>query len=55
MKQIVFKNQQDEIVQTVQGDDLDEWLKRAKQSPAWNNNLVYTFEDLPESEVTLEE
>lgn len=55
MKQIVFRNQQDEIVQTVQGDDLEQWLERAKQSSAWNNNLSYTFEDLPESEVTLEE
>lgn len=49
MKQIVFKNQQDEVVQTVQGDDLEQWLERAKQSPSWNKELSYTFEEVEDA------
>jgi hypothetical protein len=46
MKQIVFKNQQGEIVQIVQGDDLEAWLERAKASSSWNDKLSYNFEEV---------
>lgn len=49
MKQIVFKNKQDEIVQIVQGDELDQWLERAKASQSWNNELSYTLEEVEDA------
>lgn len=43
--QIVFKDQQGEIVQTVRGDGLEQWLEVAKQSSTWRNDLSYEFEE----------
>jgi hypothetical protein len=43
--QIVFKDQQGEIVQTVRGDGLEQWLETAKQSSTWRSDLSYEFEE----------
>lgn len=49
MKQfIVFKNQQGEIVQTVEGDNLEEWLDKVKSSPSWRQDLTHEIIDQAE-------
>lgn len=43
--QIVFKDTSGEIVQTVKGDGLEQWLENAKQSESWREDLTYSFEE----------
>jgi len=44
-KQIVFKDIAGEIVQTVKGDGLEEWLEQAKKNASWRDDLTYEFEE----------